>query len=242
MATTLSSPDIPSGGSVPRHFEFDGWLLRRQPLAGAALERAPAGTRAARLRPRRAHRFGPALVRDRSAGQREELPANAGAQGGALLLAGARQIRNDMAPTPAARCPLETRRTAVFTVHASVERIDVLTTRLRHDRLHGQRPHAGRPRSPPPRPPSVCWADLAPPRRQPAPAGRAQRTAARRGLRRRAGGTRRLCDAIEHRQIALHGAAQRSEMAVAAQPAGAEVGVETSTSSKSFGGAHPRPG
>lgn len=47
MATfTLSSPDIPSGGSVPRHFEFDGFGCsgdNRSPVL--RWSGAPAGTR-----------------------------------------------------------------------------------------------------------------------------------------------------------------------------------------------------
>ena len=135
MATfTLSSPDIPSGGSVPRHFEFDGFGCsgdnRSQVLRWSG---APAGTRSFAVNvydpdAPTGSGFWHWYVIDLPASV-SELPANAGAQGGALLPAGARQIRNDYgAYAWGGVCPPpgDPPHRYVFTVHAlSVERIDV---------------------------------------------------------------------------------------------------------------------
>ena len=135
MATfTLSSPDIPSGGSVPRHFEFDGFGCsgdNRSPVL--RWSGAPAGTRSFAVNvydpdAPTGSGFWHWYVIDRPASV-SELPANAGAQGGALLPAGARQIRNDYgAYAWGGVCPPpgDPPHRYVFTVHAlSVERIDV---------------------------------------------------------------------------------------------------------------------
>lgn len=133
-AFTLSSPDIPSGGTVPQQFEFDGFGCsgqNRSPVlqwSGAPLEAksfavtvydpdAPTGSG-----------WWHWFVVDLPAGT-TQLAAHAGAQGSQGLPAGARQIRNDygvhawggVCPPPG-----DKPHRYVFTVHAlSVPRLDI---------------------------------------------------------------------------------------------------------------------
>ena len=97
---TLSSPDIPSGGTVPPHFEFDGFGCSGQNQSPILQwSGAPVGTQSFAVTvydpdaPTGSgwwHWF----VVDLPATTAQLVP-NAGAQGGAGLPAGARQIRND---------------------------------------------------------------------------------------------------------------------------------------------------
>ena len=99
-AFTLTSPDIASGGTVPQHFEFDGFgCSGRNESPALHWSGAPEGTKSFAL-----------TVYDPDAPSGSgwwhwfvvDLPAataalapNAGAKGGAGLPAGARQVRND---------------------------------------------------------------------------------------------------------------------------------------------------
>jgi Raf kinase inhibitor-like YbhB/YbcL family protein len=133
-AFTLSSPDIPSGGSIDPRFEFDGFGCSGQNQSPVLhWSGAPAGTKSFALTvydPDAPTGSGwwhwfvvdlPASV--------AQLAANAGAKGGALLPAPARQIRNDygvlawggMCPPPG-----DKPHRYIFTVHAlSVERLEI---------------------------------------------------------------------------------------------------------------------
>ena len=133
-AFTLTSPDIADGGTIAQSFEFDGFGCTGKNQSPRLLWRgAPVGTKSFAV-----HVYDPDAptgsgfwhwyVIDLPAGV-TELPANAGAQGGAHLPQGARQIRNDygqyawggMCPPPG-----DKPHRYIFTVHAlSVERIDV---------------------------------------------------------------------------------------------------------------------
>lgn len=149
---TLSSPDIPSGGTVPPHFEFDGFGCSGQNQSPILQwSGAPMGTQSFAVTvydpdaPTGSgwwHWF----VVDLPATTAQLVP-NAGAQGGAGLPAGARQIRNDygafawggVCPPPG-----DKPHRYVFTVHALS--VPAGHSRRRHRRtggLHGQRPHAG---------------------------------------------------------------------------------------------------
>ncbi len=131
---TLSSPDIPSGGSVPQHFEFDGFgCSGRNESPLLRWSGAPEGTKSFALNvydpdAPTGSGFWHWYVIDLPA-EVQELAANAGAAGGAGLPAGARQIRNDygsyawggVCPPPG-----DKPHRYIFTVHAlGVERIDV---------------------------------------------------------------------------------------------------------------------
>lgn len=131
---TLESPDIPAGGSVPAHFEFDGFgCSGRNESPVLRWSRPPEGTRSLALTV-----FDPDaptgsgwwhwVVVDIPA-DATGLQANAGARGGAGLPAGARQIRNDygafawggMCPPPG-----DKPHRYVFTLYAlGVERLDI---------------------------------------------------------------------------------------------------------------------
>lgn len=133
-AFTLTSPDIADGSSIDKSFEFDSFGCSGKNQSPVLLWRgAPVGTKSFAV-----HVYDPDAptgsgfwhwyVIDLPAGV-TELPANAGAQGGAHLPKGARQIRNDygsyawggMCPPPG-----DKPHRYIFTVHAlSVERIDV---------------------------------------------------------------------------------------------------------------------
>ena len=130
---TLSSPDIAAGASIDPSFGVRRlWLQRQEPVARAALERAPWAKSFA------VHVYDPDAptgsgfwhwyVIDLPAGV-TELAANAGAQGGANLPQGARQIRNDYGSYAWGGCcppPGDKPHRYIFTVHAlSVDRIDV---------------------------------------------------------------------------------------------------------------------
>src|SRR5690606_34363566 len=131
---TLESPDIPAGGSVPAHFEFDGFgCSGRNESPVLRWSGVPEGTRSLALTV-----FDPDaptssgwwhwVVVDVPTGA-TGLEPNAGARGGAGLPAGARQIRNDygafawggLCPPPG-----DKPHRYVFTVHAlSVDRLDI---------------------------------------------------------------------------------------------------------------------
>lgn len=131
---TLESPDIPAGGSVPAHFEFDGFgCSGRNESPVLRWSGLPEGTRSLALTV-----FDP----DAPTGSgwwhwvvvdippvATGLAANAGARGGAGLPKGARQIRNDygafawggMCPPPG-----DKPHRYVFTLYAlGVERLDI---------------------------------------------------------------------------------------------------------------------
>ncbi|MBU6466909.1 MAG: YbhB/YbcL family Raf kinase inhibitor-like protein [Burkholderiales bacterium] len=131
---TLSSPDIPAGGSVPAHFEFDGFgCSGRNESPALHWSGAPEGTKSFALTvydpdaPSGSgwwHWF----VIDLPAGTAALAP-NAGAKGGVSLPRGARQIRNDygafawggLCPPPG-----DKPHRYVFTVHAlGVDRLDI---------------------------------------------------------------------------------------------------------------------
>lgn len=131
---TLSSPDIPSGGTVPQHFEFNDFGcngLNQSPVL--RWSGAPEGTKSFAVNvydpdAPTGSGFWHWYVVDLPASV-HELAADAGAKGNAKLPAGARQIRNDygiyawggMCPPPG-----DKPHRYIFTVHAlSVERIDV---------------------------------------------------------------------------------------------------------------------
>ncbi|MEX8192551.1 YbhB/YbcL family Raf kinase inhibitor-like protein [Comamonas guangdongensis] len=131
---TLTSPDIPAGGSVPAHFEADVFGCGgRNESPVLQWSGAPAGTQSLAVTV-----FDPDaptgsgwwhwIVVDLPAAT-SELKANAGAKGSSTLPAGARQMRNDygafawggMCPPPG-----DKPHRYVFTVHAlSVARLDI---------------------------------------------------------------------------------------------------------------------
>ena len=133
-AFTLTSPDIASGGTVPQHFEFDGFgCSGRNESPALHWSGAPEGTKSFALTvydpdaPSGSgwwHWF----VVDLPLGL-NGLAADAGAEGGAQLPAGARHIRNDYgAYAWGGMCPPagDKPHRYVFTLHAlSVPRLDI---------------------------------------------------------------------------------------------------------------------
>ena len=131
---TLSSPDIPAGGSVPAHFEFDGFgCSGRNESPALHWSGAPEGTKSFALTvydpdaPSGSgwwHWFVIDLPADTAA-----LAPNAGAKGGGSLPQGARQIRNDYgAYAWGGLCPPpgDKPHRYVFTVYAlKTDKIDV---------------------------------------------------------------------------------------------------------------------
>ena len=131
---TLSSPDIPSGGSVPAHFEFDGFgCSGRNESPALHWSGAPEGTKSFALTvydpdaPSGSgwwHWFVIDIAAD-TAG----LAPNAGVKGGGSLPQAARQIRNDYgAYAWGGLCPPpgDKPHRYVFTVHAlGVDRLDI---------------------------------------------------------------------------------------------------------------------
>ncbi|MBS7349991.1 MAG: YbhB/YbcL family Raf kinase inhibitor-like protein [Comamonas sp.] len=133
-AFVLSSPDIPAGGSIPQHFEFNSFgCTGNNESPVLRWSGAPEGTQSLALTV-----YDPDapsgsgwwhwMVVDIPA-TTTELSANAGAQGSATLPNGARQIRNDygvfawggVCPPPG-----DAPHRYVFTVHAlSVPRLEI---------------------------------------------------------------------------------------------------------------------
>lgn len=133
-AFVLSSPDIPANGTIPQEFEFNGFgCTGRNASAVLRWSGAPEGTRSFAVTV-----YDPDapsgsgwwhwMVVDLPAST-TELPANAGAEGGQGLPAGARQIRNDygshawggVCPPPG-----DKPHRYVFTVHAlSVPKLEI---------------------------------------------------------------------------------------------------------------------
>ena len=131
---TLSSPDIAAGASIDPSFEFDGFgCSGKNQSPVLRWSGAPVGAKSFAV-----HVYDPDAptgsgfwhwyVIDLPAGV-TELAANAGAQGGANLPQGARQIRNDYGSYAWGGCcppPGDKPHRYIFTVHAlSVDRIDV---------------------------------------------------------------------------------------------------------------------
>ncbi|MGP1684620.1 MAG: YbhB/YbcL family Raf kinase inhibitor-like protein [Giesbergeria sp.] len=131
---TLDSPDIPAGGSVPAHFEFDGFgCSGRNESPALHWSGAPDGTKSFALTvydpdaPSGSgwwHWF----VIDIPAGTKALAP-NVGAKGGVSLPQGARQIRNDYgAYAWGGLCPPpgDKPHRYIFTVHAlGVDKLDI---------------------------------------------------------------------------------------------------------------------
>lgn len=131
---TLTSPDITDGASIAAHFEFNGFgCTGRNESPALHWSHAPIGTQSFAV-----------TVYDPDAptgsgwwhwfaidlpGGCTHLPPNAGAEGGAYLVAGARQIRNDYGVHAwGGVCPPvgDPPHRYIFTVHAlSVARLDI---------------------------------------------------------------------------------------------------------------------
>ena len=133
-AFTLTSPDIADGSTIAQSFEFDGFgCSGRNQSPVLRWSGAPEGTKGFAVNvydpdAPTGSGFWHWYVIDLPASV-SELPANAGAKGGAHLPAGARQIRNDygqyawggMCPPPG-----DKPHRYIFTVHAlGVDRLEI---------------------------------------------------------------------------------------------------------------------